>query len=54
MKFKALQRLAEPWLTTRSTYEHIRNVIESAEDNAEFTIAESTNVETANGIALVS
>lgn len=54
MKFKALQRLAEPWLTTRSTYEHVRNVIESAEDNAEFTIAESTNVETANGIALVS
>ena len=54
MKFKALQRLAEPWLTTRSTYEHIRKVIESAEDNADYTIAESTNIETSNGIALVS
>ena len=54
MKFKALQRLAEPWLTTSSTYEHIKSVIMSADEQAEFTIAESENIETANGIALVS
>lgn len=54
MKFKALQRLSEPWLTTSSTYEHIKSVISSADEQAEFSIAENQELETANGIAMVS
>lgn len=54
MKFKALQRLDEPWLVAQSTYSHIAKTIQSSELAEVVEIPESNEVETFNGIAMVS
>lgn len=54
MKFKALQRLTEPWLASRETYDHAKLMIHQANENL---IAEPEDLECpemANGMACVS
>ena len=48
MKFKALQRLDEPWLVAQSTYSHIAKTIQSSELAEVVEIPESNEVETFN------
>lgn len=54
MKFKALQRLSEPWLASRETYNHARQMVHEANDDLISEIDELQALEMSNGIACVS
>lgn len=53
-RFKALERLSEPWLTTESTYANIKQTILTEDINPEQILQDEQPFESANGIALVS
>ena len=54
MKFKALQRLADPWLTSRETYNFVRQTIIEASDTQDLKLEDEQNMEVGNGLAFVS
>ena len=53
MKFKALQRLSEPWLTSRETYNFVRQTIIEASEPID-AIEDESNLQVGNGLAFVS